>query len=107
MATQDNTKTNDFPESESGYKKDDSNKRGGGAGTATGRSMENKDSTGKAPQNPGTARQNPGTSGKNEDITGDATEQSGQGNNGDGVRNPSGDDLSNAVDGDEGSGRGF
>lgn len=106
MATQDNSTKTDFPESESGYKKDDSNKIGG-AGTATGRSLENKDSTGKAPQNPGTTQQNPGTSGKDVDMTGDATEQSGQGDTSDGVRNPSGDDLSNAVDGDEGSGRGF
>jgi len=106
MATQDNA-TKDFPGSESGYKKDDPNKQGGGAGTATGRSLENQDSTGTAPQNPGTAQQNPGTSNKDEDVTGDATEKTGQGNTNDGVRNPSGDDLSNAVDGDEGSGRGF
>ncbi|PYS89429.1 MAG: hypothetical protein DMF62_07235 [Acidobacteria bacterium] len=106
MATQ-NDSTKDFPDSESGYEKDDSTKQGGGAGTATGRSLENQDSTGTAPQNPGTAQQNPGTSGKDEDITGDATERSGHGNTSDGVRNPSGDDLSNAVDGDEGSGRGF
>lgn len=107
MADQENATKKDFPESESGYKKNDSNKHGGGAGTATGRSIENQDSTGKAPQNAGTTQQNPGTFGKNEDITGDGTEQSGQGNTSDGVRNPSGDDLSNAVDGDEGSGRGF
>ncbi len=107
MATQDNTKTKDSPESESGYKKDDSSKQSGGAGTATGRSLENQDSTGTAPQNPGTAQQNPGTFGKDEDITGDATERSGQESTTDEVRNPSGDDLSNAVDGDEGSGRGF
>jgi hypothetical protein len=107
MAAQDNSTKKDYPESESGYKKADSNKQSGGAGTATGRSMENQDSTGKAPQNPGTAQQNPGTTGKGADITGDATEQSGQDSTTNGVRNPSGDDLSNAVDGDEGSGRGF
>ena len=106
MTTQ-NDSTKHFPASESGYKKDDSTKQGGGAGTATGRSVENQDSTGTAPQNPGTAQQNPGTSGKGQDITGDATERSGQGDTDEGVRNPSGDDLSNAVDGDEGSGRGF
>jgi len=106
MTTQ-NDSTKHFPANESGYKKDDSTKQGGGSGTATGRSLENQDSTGTAPQNPGTARQNPGTSGKDEDITGDATEKSGQGNTSDEIRNPSGDDLGNAVDGDEGSGRGF
>ncbi|MFL6466404.1 MAG: hypothetical protein ACJ72Z_00450 [Pyrinomonadaceae bacterium] len=115
MSAQNASKENETLASESGYNQDKKDQKGsksdslkgGGTGTATGRSMENKDSTGTAPQNPGTSRQNPGTSGRDEDVTGDATEKSGQTTSEQPIRNPSGEDLGNAIDGDEGSGRGF
>lgn len=70
-----------------------------GTATATGRAQQNQGTTGTAIQNPGTSRQN-------EDVTGDGTERTGESQSStDGtVRNPSGDDLGNAADGDEGSG---
>ena len=91
---------NNVPSSEAGYvtEKDKTPQSGhGGTGTATG----------TAPQNPGTTQQNPGTSGKNTDVTGDATERSIEGKSeaGEPIRNPSGDALGDAIDGDEGSGK--
>ena len=72
----------------------------GGTATATGRAQQNQGT-------PGTAIQNPGTSRQNEDVTGDATERTSESQSSTDapVRNPSGDDLKNAADGDEGSGR--
>ena len=115
MTNQNDTNTNDVPSSESGYTKDkktDPNPQSGhgGTGTVTSRSGESgkpRPGTGTAPQNPGTSRQNPGTSGQNTDVTGDATERSVEGRSeaGEPIRNPSGDALGDAVDGDEGSGK--
>ena len=115
MPNQQDTKTKEVPSSEAGYtdnnKTDATPQSGhGGTGTATGRSSESGTpgtGTGTAPQNPGTARQNPGTSGQNTDVTGDATERSVEGRSeaGEPIRNPSGDALSDAIDGDEGSGK--
>ena len=72
----------------------------GGKATATGRAEQNQGTTGTSIQNPGTSRQD-------QDVTGDATERTSesQSSSDQNVRNPSGDDLSNAADGDEGSGR--
>ena len=72
----------------------------GGTPAATGRAMQNQGSTGTEIQNPGTSRQE-------EDVTGDGTERTNesQSSTDQPVRNPSGEDLSNAADGDEGSGR--
>ena len=86
-------------ESTSGVKGSSSDNIGGTA-MATGRAMQNQGTTGTAIQNPGTSRQD-------EDVTGDATERTreSQSSTDQPVRNPSGDDLSNAADGDEGSGR--
>ena len=84
----------EFPESEKGFEQErDKQRQGEGSsqqdrsstGTGTGTA------TGTAPQNPGTERQNPGTS-PDQDST---------------IRNPSGDDLSQGIEGDEGSGRGI
>lgn len=115
MPNQQDTKTKDIPSSESGYKSDkktDPNPQSGhgGTGMATGRSAESGipgPGTGTASQTPDTAQQNPGTSGKSTDVTGDATERSveGRSESGESIRNPSGDALGDAVDGDEGSGK--
>ena len=65
--------------------------------------------------NPGRSEQNPGTSrGQQEDRTGTGEERGGTNdeavrepddNTDSTIRNPSGEDLSDAIDGDEGSGR--
>lgn len=78
--------------------------------------------SGTTPNNPGKDEQNPGTSrGQDEDVTG-TKEERGQADKPEGtddeavteetgsdpdaaIRNPSGDDIGDAVDGDEGSGR--
>ena len=90
---------NETTESSSGVKGSSADNIGGTA-TATGRAQQNQGTTGTAIQNPGTSRQD-------EDVTGDATERTSesQSSTDQNVRNPSGDDLSNAADGDEGSGR--
>lgn len=74
----------------------------GGGATATGRSMQNHGSTGTEIQDPGTSRQE-------ENVIGRSAERSTQPQNtiGQPIRNPSGDDISDAADGDEGSGRNF
>jgi hypothetical protein len=80
-----------------------SNTDSSGAATAPGRAQENQGSTGTEIQNPGTSRQD-------EDVTGDITERSNEGQSDTDdqtVRNPSGDDLRDAADGDEGSGKNF
>lgn len=91
---------NEKAESKSGVKGSSSDTIGGTA-TATGRAVQNQGTTGTEIQNPGTSRQD-------EDQTGDATERTAQNQSSSTdqpIRNPSGDDLSNAADGDEGSGR--
>ncbi len=74
----------EFPESEKGFEQErDRQKQDRGPGrTGT--------APGKAPQNPETATQDPGRSGSSTDSM---------------IRNPSGDDLSEGIEGDEGSGR--
>lgn len=102
MPDQNDKKTKDVPSSESGYVTDkDKTPQSGHGGTGT--------ATGTAPQNPGTKQQNPGTTGRTEDVTGDATERSAEGSSeaGEPIRNPSGDALGDAIDGDEGSGKRF
>jgi hypothetical protein len=88
----------DFPESEKGFEQD-KDKQGQGPGQRgsqrdTGTSGSGA-ATGTAPQNPGTIEQNPGTSRQSESTTDTP------------IRNPSGEDLSEGIDGDEGSGRGI
>ena len=98
MPDQNDTKDKEVPSSEKGYESEKNPQSGhGGTGTATG----------TAPQNPGTNKQNPGTSGQTTDVTGDATERSIEGKSeaGEPIRNPSGDALGDAIDGDEGSGK--
>jgi|SoiMethySBSTD1v2_1073268.scaffolds.fasta_scaffold45888_7 hypothetical protein len=77
----------EFPESEKGFEQErDRQKQDWGPGrTGT--------APGKAPQNPETATLDPGKSGQNQSSTDSI------------VRNPSGDDLSEGIEGDEGSGR--
>jgi hypothetical protein len=90
---------NEATDSSSGVKGSSADNIGGTA-TATGRAEQNQGTTGTAIQNPGTSRQE-------EDITGDPTERTSesQSSSDQPIRNPSGDDLSNAADGDEGSGK--
>jgi hypothetical protein len=93
-------KQNQVPESEKGFEQV-RDKQGPGTGQAG--SQQDRGSTGTgtgtatstAPQNPVTAEQDPGTSRQNQSTT-DAP-----------IRNPSGDDLSQGIEGDEGSGRGI
>jgi len=96
MQGQSNPGQRDFPESERGFEQDrdkqrqsqgGSQKDSGQTGTGT--------ATGTAPQNPGTIEQNPGTSRQSQPTTDTP------------IRNPSGEDLSEGIDGDEGSGRGI
>ncbi len=78
----------------------------------------------KSSTNPGAFEQNPGTSRQTEDVTGTGEERGqtagtdtetidpgaaaeGRQDDNPTIRNPSGDDLSQGIDGDEGSGRGF
>jgi hypothetical protein len=85
----------EFPESEKGFEQDrDKQNEGTGSGRQQDRSSTGT-GTGTAPQNPGTSTQNPGTSQQDQSTT-DST-----------IRNPSGDDLSQGIEGDEGSGRGI
>lgn len=80
-----------------------SNTDSSGAATAPGRAKENQGSTGTEIQNPGPSRHH-------EDVTGDITERSNENQSGTDdhtLRNPSGDDLRDAADGDEGSGKNF
>ena len=99
MQGQSNPGQRDFPESEKGFEQDRNKKQGPGSGQSG--SQQNKGTsgsgaaTGTAPQNPGTIEQNPGTSRQDQSTT-DAP-----------IRNPSGEDLSEGIDGDEGSGRGI
>lgn len=101
------TSAKEIPGSEKGYEKTNDNQ------------TEDKSST-----NPGASEQNPGTSRTTEDVTGTGEERGqtagtdtetidpagkaeGQQNDDPTIRNPSGDDLSQGIRGDEGSGRGI
>jgi hypothetical protein len=98
MQGQNDPKQREFPESEKGFEQG-KDRQGQGPGTQEDRGSQQDrgtgtgtgTATGTAPQNPGTERQNPGTS-PDQDST---------------IRNPSGDDLSEGIEGDEGSGRGI
>jgi len=98
----DRNKQNQTPESEKGFEQQrDKQGQGGGQQGQTGGTGQQQDrastgtgtATGTAPQNPGTTEQNPGTSRQNESAQDTP------------IRNPSGDDLSQGIEGDEGSGR--
>jgi hypothetical protein len=93
MQGQSNPGQKDFPESEKGFEHDRDKQRQGGSQQDRG-STGTGTATGTAPQNPGTTEQNPGTSRQNQ-----STDTP--------IRNPSGEDLSDGIDGDEGSGRGI
>ena len=102
MQGQNDPKQREFPESEKGFEQG-KDRQGQGPGTQEDRGSQQDrgtgtgtgTATGTAPQNPGTAEQNPGTSRQDQSAT-DAP-----------IRNPSGDDLSQGIEGDEGSGRGI
>jgi hypothetical protein len=97
MQGQSKPEQKDFPESEKGFERDKDKKQGqrsGGSGSHQDKGTSGSGAaTGTAPQNPGTIEQNPGTS-RQDQSTADTP-----------IRNPSGDDLSEGIDGDEGSGR--
>lgn len=101
------TSTKDMPKSEKGYGKNQDNM-----------------AQDKSSANPGASEQNPGTSRTTEDVTGTREERGqtagtdtetidpgsaaeGKQDDNPTIRNPSGDDLSQGIDGDEGSGRGI
>jgi hypothetical protein len=91
MQGQSNPGQRDFPESEKGFEQDRDKQRQG-TQTGPGSSQQDRGSTGRgAGTATGTAPQNPGTT---EPQSTDTP-----------IRNPSGDDLSEGIEGDEGSGR--
>jgi hypothetical protein len=80
----------EFPESEKGFEQERDKQRQGEGGQPQDRgSTGTGTATGTAPQDPGTTQQDQSTT---QDTP---------------IRNPSGDDLSQGIEGDEGSGRGI
>jgi len=98
MQGQSNPGQRGFPESEKGFEQDrDKQRQGSGQrGSQQDRgSTGTGTATGTAPQDLGSTEQNLGSSRQNQSTTDTP------------IRNPSGDDLSEGIEGDEGSGRGF